>query len=144
MISLRWESEGLKPIYKSQYSAGCDLRSRVDLVLCGGEQVKVPTGVFIDRVDWDLVPSGMIPELQIRARSGLSYQAGICLTNGIGTVDCDYPEEICVLLWNTRKTDFIIQKADRIAQLSLNLVSQMAHIAVEGKRSSGFGSTGLK
>jgi dUTP pyrophosphatase len=84
----------------------------------------------------------MIPELQIRARSGLAFKYGIMLTNGIGTVDADYPDEICVLLFNSGTEPFIIQRGDRVAQITLNLVQRMTDLNSGGQRSGGFGSTG--
>jgi dUTP pyrophosphatase len=94
-------------------------------------------------VDWEKVPAGMIPELQVRARSGLAFKHGIMLTNGVGTVDADYKDEICVLLYNSGKDSFVIQKGDRIGQITLGLVRRMDALPIGGTRSGGFGSTGV-
>ena len=143
MISLKSTSPDLLPAYGTAASAAADLRAAADLVIYPGERAKIPTGVWIDRVNWDLVPAGMIPELQIRARSGLAFKHGVMLTNGIGTVDADYPEEICVLLYNSGKESFSIQKCDRIAQITLNLVVKIPGLVDGGSRVGGFGSTGV-
>ncbi|MCX6124873.1 MAG: dUTP diphosphatase [Proteobacteria bacterium] len=143
MISLRSTSPDLLPAYGTAASAAADLRAAADLVIYPGERAKVSTGVWIDRVNWDLVPKGMIPELQIRARSGLAFKHGIMLTNGIGTIDADFPDEICVLLYNSGREAFPIQKGDRIAQIILNLVVKIPGLAEGGTRSGGFGSTGV-
>jgi dUTP pyrophosphatase len=140
MISLRCEGE-LEPKYQTASSAGADLMSAEDLVILAGEKAKVRTGVWIEQVHSDKIPEGTIPELQIRARSGLAYKHGITLTNAVGTVDADYPDEICVLLWNTGKKDFVIKKGDRIAQMVLNLVHRFHNLEVGGVRLGGFGST---
>ena len=141
---LHWD-EGCEPVYQSQHSAAADLRSAINLLIPAGTAAKVPTGVRIARVFWDQVPDGMIPELQIRARSGLAYKFGISLSNGVGTVDADYPDEIAVLLTNGGKGDFLIKKGDRVAQLVMNLLFRIPEIQVarEG-RSGGFGSTGTR
>lgn len=130
------------PSYATVASSAADLRSANDLVIPAGTRARVPTGTWIDRVDWDLVPTGMIPELQVRARSGLAFKHGIMLTNGVGTVDADYPDEIGVLLYNTGPDSFVIQKGDRIAQITLNLVGRIPDLVAGGQRSGGFGSTG--
>jgi dUTP pyrophosphatase len=144
MITLKSKSPELMPSYATAASAAADLRAASELSIPAGQRGKVPTGVWIDRVAWDQVPAGMIPELQVRARSGLAYKHGIMLTNGVGTVDADYPDEICVLLYNSGTETFIIQKGDRVAQITLNLVQRIAGLEAGGNRTGGFGSTGVQ
>lgn len=141
MIYLRY-SEDCEPYYKTHFSSGADLKSRTQLVLKAGEVRKVPTGVWIDKVDWDQVPAGQIPELQIRARSGLAYSHGITLANAVGTIDADFPDEIQILLWNFSKQDYNIEKGDRVAQIVMGLTHRIPELAIGGKRIGGFGSTG--
>lgn len=145
MITLRTApgNEELLPAYGTAASAGADLKSAIDLVIPAGKHARVPTGTWIDRVHNDYESQGLIPELQIRARSGLAAKFGITLSNAVGTVDADYPDEICVLLWNTGSQDFAIQRGDRIAQLVLNMVRRIDNLLVGGKRLGGFGSTGI-
>ncbi|NRA43754.1 MAG: dUTP diphosphatase [Oligoflexales bacterium] len=143
MIKLKFSPE-FAPVYQTEQSAGADLVSTIDLCVKAGQKAKFPTGVWIESVDWSQVPQGCIPELQIRARSGLAYKHGICLTNGVGTIDADYPDEICVLLWNSSDTDFTISKGDRIAQMVLNLCHKIPMLEQKGLRTSGFGSTGVR
>lgn len=131
------------PSYATAASAAADLRAASELIIPAGERGKVPTGVWIERVDWNKVPDGQIPELQVRARSGLAFKKGIMLTNGVGTIDADYPDEICVLLYNSGKEPFVIQKGDRIAQVTLNIVARISGLDVGGTRAGGFGSTGV-
>ncbi|MCB9228072.1 MAG: dUTP diphosphatase [Deltaproteobacteria bacterium] len=141
MILLHWD-EGCEPVYQSEHSVAADVCSRVDVVIPAQSRAQVPTGLRIARVLWDEVPHGMIPELQIRARSGLAYKSGINLSNGVGTIDADYPDEIAVLLSNTSQDDFQIRKGERIAQIALNLCVRIPELSVRGKRLGGFGSTG--
>jgi len=143
MITLKSKSPELMPSYATAASAAADLRAASELIIPPGERGKVPTGVWIERVDWANIPEGMIPELQVRARSGLAFKQGIMLTNGVGTIDADYPDEICVLLFNSGKEPFVIQKGDRIAQITLNLVARISGLEAGGKRAGGFGSTGV-
>lgn len=143
MIFLRSKSPEFAPSYATTALAAADLRATCDLVIPAGERGKIPSGVWIDRVDWDKVPTGMIPELQIRARSGLAFKHGIMLTNGVGTIDADYADEICVLLYNSGKEPFTIQRGDRIAQITMNLVLKIPGLATGGARAGGFGSTGV-
>ncbi|MBP6217970.1 MAG: dUTP diphosphatase [Oligoflexales bacterium] len=140
MIKLRFR-EGCDPSYQTEWSSGADLVASESLVIPARTTVKVPTGVWIESVLWDRIPAGFFPELQVRARSGLAYKHGITLTNGVGTIDLDYPEEICVLLWNTKDADYSIAKGDRIAQLVLNMVARCVGLNVGGQRLGGFGST---
>lgn len=123
------------------HSAACDLYSTQSLTVKSGCVEKVPVGVWIDSVDWELVPEGQIPELQIRARSGLALKSSIMLANGVGTVDADYPDEINVLLFNAGTEDFHIEPNMRIAQMALNLVHRVQSLSVGGVRKGGFGST---
>jgi len=143
MITLKSKSPDLMPSYATAASAAADLRAASELIIAPGERSKVPTGVWIERVDWTKVPDGQIPELQVRARSGLAFKQGIMLTNGVGTIDADYPDEICVLLYNSGKEPFVIQKGDRIAQVTLNIVARISGLDVGGTRSGGLGSTGV-
>lgn len=142
MILLR-SLEGSAPEYQTQASSAADLKSREDLTIAAGAKAKVATGVWIESVDWDSVPSNCIPELQIRARSGLAYKLGITLTNAVGTIDADYREEINVLLWNTGNENFTIKRGDRIAQLVLQLSVRIPNLKIKGERAGGFGSTGI-
>ena len=72
------------PSYKTPFSAGMDLYSRIDVVLKRGEITLVPTGIAIS------LPEGY--EAQIRPRSGLALKHGLTLLNTPGTIDADYRE----------------------------------------------------
>jgi dUTP pyrophosphatase len=151
MIKLRFESVS-QPVYMTTHAAGADLRARVPVELAPGARAIVPTGVWIDSIEWDQVPSGLVPELQIRARSGLAWKHGITLMNGVGTVDADYPDEIGVILWNTGTREFRIEAGERVAQLVLAMTGRLPDAKLqnsgfilgktEGIRKGGFGSTG--
>jgi dUTP pyrophosphatase len=127
----------------TEKSIGCDLLARENYTVEPGKVLKVDTGVWIAKVDWEKVPSGLIPDIQVRARSGLAFKHGITLANGIGTIDADYPDEIGVLLLNTSDKPFIVEKGMRIAQLVLAYTGRFEELPVGGERSGGFGSTSV-
>ncbi|MCY4380967.1 MAG: dUTP diphosphatase [Proteobacteria bacterium] len=136
------DDQCLLPVYATPLSAAADLKSSSNYILAPGAQEKVATGVYIAAVDTTSIPDNMIGSLEIRARSGLAYKHGITLTNGVGTIDSDYRDEICVLLWNTSTKPFTIHRGDRIAQMCLQLMPRLDLTVVKQERLGGFGSTG--
>ena len=142
MFTLRYE-EKFPPTYMTAHSAAADLRASIDAVLEPGQSLAVNTGVFITAVDWPQVPAGCVPEIMLRARSGLAARHGITLLNGVGTVDADYRDEIKVLLCNNGRETFRIQAGDRIAQMVVSLSHRLACLPQpDTERQGGFGSTG--
>ena len=125
------------------HSAACDLLSQSCLNIEPSQVACVQTGVWIESIHWDKIPSGFIPELQIRARSSLAFKHSIMLPNGVGTVDADYRDEISVLLYNGGNEVFPVKKGMRIAQMALNLVGRIEGVPIGGERVGGFGSTNL-
>lgn len=130
------------PAYATPGSAGMDVQAAigVPLTLQPLERALVPTGFIM------MLPEGY--ECQVRARSGLSIKHGICLANGVGTIDSDYRHEVKVALINLSNEPFTIQPGDRIAQLVIAPVTQVRWteseevVMVDG-RQGGFGSTGI-
>ena len=130
------------PAYQTEHSAGMDLLAAVeqDVTIAPGERAIIPTGLYIE------LPEGY--ELQIRGRSGLAAKSGVMPANGVGTIDADYRGEIGVILLNTSKEPFTVQRGDRIAQ---GIVAQFEHAIWEEaselgetkRGTGGFGSTGV-
>jgi len=141
MFQLRFD-ESCAPSYMTEHSVGADLKARIDVTVAPGQRALVPTGTWIADVDWAKVPCGAIPELQVRARSGLAWKHGICLANGVGTIDADYRDEICALLLNTTEQAFTIKAGERVAQLVFAIAYRIDSLSVGGARGGGFGSTG--
>lgn len=86
-------------------------------------------------------------EIQIRSRSGLALKNGICVLNGIGTIDSDYNKEIGVILYNAGHEPFEITKGMRIAQAVICPVMRGNFEYVDDIDDSGrggYGSTGVK
>ncbi|HQR53752.1 MAG TPA: dUTP diphosphatase [Burkholderiales bacterium] len=130
------------PAYATPGSAGLDLRACIDHVLTvrPGEADLVPTGIAIHLADPGLAA-------MILPRSGLGHRHGIVLGNLVGLIDSDYQGQIFVSLWNRGGTPFILNPLERIAQLVVVPVVQVAFNVVEdfsesARGAGGFGSTG--
>lgn len=129
------------PAYESGGAAGMDLRAAADLRIEPQGRGLVPTGLAIS------LPQGF--EGQIRPRSGLAVKHGVTVLNAPGTVDCDYRGEIKVALINHGEHPFVITRGDRIAQLVVAPVTQIAWREVTlldatMRGESGFGSSGKR
>jgi len=133
------------PFYATEGAAGADVRASLpekkSIIVKPGERVLVPTGLQME------IPFGF--EVQVRPRSGLSLKSPLMVVNSPGTVDCDYRGEICVIIGNFGKEDYVIEHGLRIAQLVLAPVVQakysLTNILGETARGEGgFGSTGTK
>jgi dUTP pyrophosphatase len=137
--------EGLAlPAYETAGSAGMDIRAAVPadkpLVIKPGKRALVPTGFVFE------IPPGY--EVQVRPRSGLALKNGVTCLNTPGTVDSDYRGEVQVLLINHGQAPFVIKRGDRIAQMVVAPVTQIAWNVVEQldqteRGSGGYGSTGI-
>lgn len=131
------------PEYKTKGSSGMDLKAAIseDMTLLPMERRLIPTGIFIE------IPQGY--EGQVRARSGLSIKHGICLINGIGTIDSDYRGELKIPLVNLGNEPFKISNGDRIAQLVIMKYEKadidiVTEISESTRGEGGFGHTGTK
>jgi dUTP pyrophosphatase len=130
-----------EPAYETGDSAGMDLPAALDgdLVLVPGGRALVPTGFAI------ALPAGY--EAQVRPRSGLALKHGVTVLNSPGTIDADYRGEVGVILINHGDAPFTIRRGDRIAQMVVAPVVQVAWQSTEtldetARGSGGFGSTG--
>jgi len=130
------------PHYATPGSAGLDLRACLSapLTIAPGETHLVPTGMAIHLADPGLAA-------MILPRSGLGHKHGIVLGNLVGLIDSDYQGEIFVSTWNRGKESFTLNPLDRLAQLVVVPVVQVAFNVVDDFDTShrgegGFGSTG--
>jgi dUTP pyrophosphatase len=83
----------------------------------------------------------------ILPRSGLGHKHGIVLGNLVGLIDSDYQGQIFVSTWNRGCEPFTLHPLDRLAQLVVVPVLQVAFNVVEAfdessRGGGGFGSTG--
>ena len=129
------------PEYKTEFSAGMDLRAFLDeeVVIKPLERVLIPTGLYME------LPQGT--EAQVRPRSGLALKSGVTVLNTPGTIDSDYRGEIGVILVNLSKEEYTVQDGERIAQMIINRHEIVSWEKVEVLASStrgegGFGHTG--
>ncbi len=134
--------QDLLPAYGTPGSAGLDLRACLDapLTIAPRETVLVPTGLAIHIGDPGYAA-------MILPRSGLGHKSGIVLGNLVGLIDSDYQGQLMVSTWNRSSTAFVLQPMDRLAQLIIVPVLQVAFNVVTDFASSdrgvgGFGSTG--
>jgi dUTP pyrophosphatase len=130
------------PKYETIGSAGIDLQAGIDedIIIKPNESKLIKTGIAI------ALENGF--EAQIRPRSGLALKNSITVLNTPGTIDCDYRGEICVILINHGKQDFVVSKGMRIAQMVISQYQQAEIIEVEdldetARGKGGFGSTGV-
>ena len=133
---------GNLPRYGTAGAAGLDLRACLDapLVLRPGDSQLVPSGIAIHLGDPGLAA-------MVLPRSGLGAKHGIVLGNLVGLIDSDYQGQILVSVWNRSGKAFTIEPLERIAQLVVVPVVQVAFEVVEqfaasARGAGGFGSTG--
>ena len=105
-----------------------------------GDSALVPTGLAIHLGDPGLAAI-IIP------RSGLGHKHGIVLGNLVGLIDSDYQGQLMVSCWNRGREPFVVNPLERIAQLVVIPVVQVALNIVEtfdesARGAGGFGSTG--
>lgn len=129
------------PSYATKGSAGMDIYAALEkpISISKGAIELVPTNISVE------IPEGF--EIQVRPRSGLAAKHGIGILNSPGTIDSDYRGEIKIIIINFGKEDFIIQPAERIAQLVVSKVYTAKLIAADDLNNTlrgegGFGHTG--
>jgi dUTP pyrophosphatase len=92
------------------------------------------------------IPPGF--EGQVRARSGHARNAGISVTNGVGTIDSDFRGHLEVLLINHGTENFGIKPLMKIAQFIIAPIVQVEPEFVDEldeteRGTGGFGSTNV-
>ncbi|BAL23552.1 dUTP diphosphatase [Azoarcus sp. KH32C] len=130
------------PSYATPGAAGLDLRACLagPITLHPGETALIPSGLAIHLAD-----SGLAA--MVLPRSGLGHKHGIVLGNLVGLIDSDYQGQIFVSVWNRGRETFTVQPMERIAQLVVVPVLQVAFNVVDDfvesdRGDGGFGSTG--
>jgi dUTP pyrophosphatase len=122
--------------------AGLDLSTCEPLELRPGERALANTGLAV------AIPEGYAGFVQ--PRSGLAARDGIVVVNSPGLIDSGYRGEIRVVLLNTdRERTFVAGQGERIAQLVVLAVPQVALHEVDALPESergvrGFGSSRVR
>ncbi|MDE2049568.1 MAG: dUTP diphosphatase [Gammaproteobacteria bacterium] len=126
------------PAYATSGSAGLDLRACLDgpLPLEPGRAELIPTGMAIHLEDPGLAA-------MILPRSGLGHKHGVVLGNLVGLIDSDYQGQLMVSCWNRSSEPFIIRPGERIAQLVVVPVVQVALEIVDSFEDSARGAGGF-
>lgn len=138
ILDRRLGAEFPLPAYATAGSAGLDLRAclEVPLNLMPGRAQLIPTGMAIHLSDPGLAAV-------ILPRSGLGHKHGVVLGNLIGLIDSDYQGQLMVSCWNRAQEPFLIQPGERIAQLIVVPVVQVALEVVESFEESSRGAGGF-
>ena len=130
------------PQYATPGSAGLDLRACLAeaVTLQPGGSHLVPAGIAINLADPGFAAL-------VLPRSGLGHKHGIVLGNLVGLIDSDYQGQIFMSAWNRGNAAFTIQPMERLAQLVIVPVAQVAFDVVDefhasSRGAGGFGSTG--
>lgn len=181
---------GTKPHIKTEFSSSADLCAREKVVIGAGETKIIPLGVKIDLEqiknicfgDYKAFMKMQYPNrgftgaefedaykqflkthfFELKLRSSLAVK-GLIISNGVGEIDIDYPDEIGLIVHNPisgidenglfngaddktskDKTCFLIEAGERVAQIKLmphkNYLMPDEYKSTE-KRTGGFGST---
>ena len=125
------------PTRSHEHDSGLDLYASEDILVTYTHASVIPTGIAVN------IPPGY--EGQIRPRSGKSSKTNLRVI--LGTVDCGYNGEIGVIADTLNKSEYLVRKGEKIAQLvispivtpSLEIVDQFDTQSARG--SNGFGST---
>ncbi len=138
LLDARIGKEFPLPQYATAGSAGLDLRACLGkpLVLEPGRAELLPTGLAIYVQDPGLAAV-------ILPRSGLGHKHGIVLGNLVGLIDSDYQGQLMVSCWNRGREPFTVQPGERIAQLVIVPVVQVALEVVEDFATSARGAGGF-
>ena len=142
ILDARLGTEFPLPHYATSGSAGLDLRACIDGVLRlePGHTELIPTGLSIHVAD-PVLAAVILP------RSGLGHKHGVVLGNLVGLIDSDYQGPLMVSCWNRGAIGYDIQPGERIAQLVVVPVVQVAleivsEFSASTRGAGGFGHSG--
>ena len=128
------------PEYAHPTDSGMDLFADEDCVILAGERQLISTGIKV------MLPQNT--EGQVRSKSGLALKYGLQVLNSPGTIDTNYRGEIKVIMLNTSKQDYHVEKGQKIAQLVVcpfyTCEIEQGILDETDRNTGGFGSTGLK
>ena len=119
--------------------AAWDLHATESVVVSDGFRRVVKTGVTLE-----LEPDEVA---LVCSRSGLAAKHGVFVLNAPGVIDAGYKGEVQVILQNLGDHSFDIREGDRIAQLLILKLPEVAHLTEvinigTARGTNGLGSTG--
>ncbi|MGA8708032.1 MAG: dUTP diphosphatase [Steroidobacteraceae bacterium] len=142
ILDARLGNEFPLPTYATHGSAGLDLRALLlePLRLEPGAAELIPTGLAIHLEDPGLAA-------MVLPRSGLGHKHGLVLGNLVGLIDSDYQGPLMVSCWNRGRAAYDMAVGERIAQLIVVPVVQVALEVVQdftatARGAGGFGHSG--
>ena len=129
------------PKYAHNTDACADIYADETVNIQPGQTVLISTGIAI------AIPEGYV--VHVYPRSSIGVKTPLRLPNSVGVIDSGYRDELKVIYTNTGNETFIINKGERIAQMSLDH-SPMARFELVDNvkeygedRQGGIGSTGV-
>src|SRR6202142_1357192 len=144
ILDARLGAEFPLPQYATAGSAGLDLRACIDapIRLEPGQAELIATGLAIHLAD-PCLAAVILP------RSGLGHKHGVVLGNLVGLIDSDYQGALMVSCWNRGTERYEIAPGERIAQLIVVPVVQVALEVVQefdpsARGAGGFGHSGRR
>ncbi|MBO3443151.1 dUTP diphosphatase [Clostridium sp. CCUG 7971] len=132
--------EAIIPNFAHRGDAGMDLYSIEEVVIPSSETRLIKTGISIQ------LPKNT--EAQVRPRSGMALKHSITVLNTPGTIDEGYRGEICIILINHGKDEFVVTKGMKIAQMVVKPIydiniEEVKELDNTERGQGGFGSTGF-
>ena len=92
--------------------SGLDIYASEDVIVTHTHAVIIPTGIAIN------IPAGY--EGTIRPRSGKSVKTNLRVV--LGTIDCGFNGEIGVIAEASDRSNYLVQRGEKIAQLVIQKV----------------------
>lgn len=135
------EENAIIPTYGTEFSAGADLYSLLDMPI----EIKPHETQFVRTGISAEIPEGYCG--LVFARSSMGAKRGLAPANKVGVIDADYRGEIMVTLHNHGQRSQIVYPGERIAQLAIvpflkAEFEEADELSDTVRGASGFGSTG--
>lgn len=136
---VRMKESAILPTYGTEFSAGLDLYTPVDVFIAPNQTVIVDSGIAME-----------IPETHyglMGPRSGWAIKKGLIVKNAPAIIDSDYRGELKIALLNISYVPISIEAGERIAQIAIVPYTRVQVQEVEELSSTirgegGLGSTG--
>jgi dUTP pyrophosphatase len=142
LLVKRLNADAILPTRGSRYAAGLDLYASE--TTCIATQCLNESGGLVSTGISMVIPHGYYG--RIAPRSGFSVKYGLVINAGV--IDSDYRGEIKILFNNFTKSNVVINKGDKIAQIIIEKISLLDVEEVDDledteRGDKGFGSTDL-